>query len=59
MFQAELPRYLPTADELPCSDDTPVLFVPLDRYLLRLGGATSNTLFVEQPSPQFWGRKID
>ncbi len=24
MFQSELPRYLPTADELPCSDDTPV-----------------------------------
>ncbi len=24
MFQYELPRYLPTADELPCSDDTPV-----------------------------------
>jgi Uma2 family endonuclease len=24
MYQYELPRYLPTADELPCSDDTPV-----------------------------------
>jgi hypothetical protein len=24
MFQSELTRYLPTADELPCSDDTPV-----------------------------------
>jgi Uma2 family endonuclease len=24
MFQSELSRYLPTADELPCSDDTPV-----------------------------------
>jgi hypothetical protein len=24
MFQSELPRYLPTADELLCSDDTPV-----------------------------------
>jgi Uma2 family endonuclease len=24
MFQYELPRYLPSADELPCSDDTPV-----------------------------------
>jgi Uma2 family endonuclease len=24
MYQHELPRYLPTADELPCSDDTPV-----------------------------------
>lgn len=24
MFQSQLPRYLPTADELPCSDDTPV-----------------------------------
>jgi hypothetical protein len=24
MFQSERPRYLPTADELPCSDDTPV-----------------------------------
>jgi Uma2 family endonuclease len=24
MFQSELPRYLPSADELPCSDDTPV-----------------------------------
>ncbi|NJR32195.1 MAG: Uma2 family endonuclease [Chamaesiphon sp. CSU_1_12] len=23
-YQYELPRYLPTADELPCSDDTPV-----------------------------------
>jgi Uma2 family endonuclease len=24
MYQYQLPRYLPTADELPCSDDTPV-----------------------------------
>jgi Uma2 family endonuclease len=24
MYQYELPKYLPTADELPCSDDTPV-----------------------------------
>jgi Uma2 family endonuclease len=24
MYQYELPRYLPTADELPCSDDAPV-----------------------------------
>jgi Uma2 family endonuclease len=24
MYQYELPQYLPTADELPCSDDTPV-----------------------------------
>jgi Uma2 family endonuclease len=24
MFQSELPRYLPSAEELPCSDDTPV-----------------------------------
>ncbi len=24
MFQSELPKYLPSADELPCSDDTPV-----------------------------------
>ena len=24
MYQYKLPRYLPTADELPCSDDTPV-----------------------------------
>lgn len=24
MYHYELPRYLPTADELPCSDDTPV-----------------------------------
>jgi Uma2 family endonuclease len=24
MYQYELPRYFPTADELPCSDDTPV-----------------------------------
>ena len=24
LYQYELPRYLPTADELPCSDDTPV-----------------------------------
>jgi Uma2 family endonuclease len=24
MYQHELPKYLPTADELPCSDDTPV-----------------------------------
>jgi Uma2 family endonuclease len=24
MYQNELPRYLPTADELPCSDDSPV-----------------------------------
>ena len=24
MFQYELPRYLPSVDELPCSDDTPV-----------------------------------
>jgi Uma2 family endonuclease len=24
MFQSELPKYLPSAEELPCSDDTPV-----------------------------------
>jgi Uma2 family endonuclease len=24
MYQYQLPRYLPTANELPCSDDTPV-----------------------------------
>ncbi|WP_309728692.1 hypothetical protein [Chamaesiphon sp. OTE_75_metabat_556] len=24
MYQYELPKYIPTADELPCSDDTPV-----------------------------------
>jgi Uma2 family endonuclease len=24
MYQSELPKYFPTADELPCSDDTPV-----------------------------------